>query len=210
MWNKAEDIEWDKLPNQFVLKCTHDSHSVIICKDKKNINRKEVCKFLNSCMKHNLFWLAREWPYKNVKPRIMAEKLISSCDGTELVDYKFYCYGGKPQYFMYSVGEASHEAHNHKFNMQLESIDHLFKKTPDIPLENIKLPANIDEMIDVANKLAIGKPHVRIDLYNVDGKIYFGEETFFSGAGFINMVSKEYSDYLASLIELEGIDENKW
>lgn len=203
VWEKAEDIEWDSLPNRFVLKCTHDSHSVIICKDKKSLDKKVVIDFLNSCLKRNLYWLAREWPYKNVKPRIIAEEFLESKDGEELIDYKFYCYGGKTQYFMYSEGEATHNPKNHKFGMDLQSVDYLFKKTPSIDENDIVLPSNINEMIEIANKLCVGKPHVRVDLFNVDGKIYFGEMTFYSGAGFINMVDEKYSDYLASLITIK-------
>lgn len=205
VWENANDIEWDKLPNKFVLKCTHDSHSVIVCKDKKSLNKQEIIDFLNDCLKRNLFWLAREWPYKNVKPRVIAEEFIEAKDGSELVDYKFYCYGGKPQYFMYSLGEATHSPKNHKFGMDLKSIDYKFKTTPSISEKEIVFPENIDEMIRIVNELCVGKPHVRIDLFNVDGKIYFGEITFFSGAGFINMISREYSNYLSMLINIEEL-----
>ncbi len=202
VWENVKDISWDTLPEKFVLKCTHDSHSVVICDKKKGIDKDKVEQFLSGCLKRNLFWLAREWPYKNVKPRIIAEMFLESKDKKELVDYKFYCYGGVPQYFMYSIGEASHHPKNHKFNMNKKSIDYYFKKEPSIPLDEVDLPDNIDEMFKIVNKLKLDCPHVRIDLFNVDGKIYFGEYTFFSGAGFINMVSNDYSNYLSGKIEI--------
>lgn len=202
-WNRAEDIPWETLPDRFVLKCTHDSHSVVIVNNKNQINKKEVTEFLNGCLKKNLYWLMREWPYKNVKPRIIAEKYISNSDGTPMADYKFYCYGGKPQYFMYSVGEADHNVKNHKFNMKLESIDYLFKEKPAIEFKDICLPDNINQMINIVTALCKNMPHVRIDLFNVNGHIYFGEFTFFSGGGFIHMKSDEYSAQLANLIDLK-------
>lgn len=202
VWERAEDIEWDMLPKKFVLKCSHDSHSVVIVENKDKIDRNKIEKFLNGCLKRNLYWLMREWPYKNVEPKILAEQYISNADGTPIIDYKFYCYGGAPQYFMYSEGEASHRVRNHKFGMDLKSIDYLFKKEPSILEKDIRLPENINEMIKMVSEMCSGMQHVRIDLFNVDGKIYFGEYTFFSGGGFINIESKEYSMYLSSLIDI--------
>ena len=126
-------------------------------------------------------------------------------DGSPLIDYKFYCYGGKPIYFMYSLGETIHSGRNHKFDMNLNSIDHLFKEKPVLDVSEIVLPANIYEMIGIVEDLCKGFPHVRIDLYNVNGRIYFGEFTFFSGGGFLNIKSEEFSNYLASLIKLEDV-----
>ncbi len=203
IWEKAEDISWDTLPEKFVLKCTHDSHSVVICDKSKGIEKEKIQNFLNECLNRNLFWLAREWPYKNVSPRIIAEEFLETQNGEELIDYKFYCYGGEPKYFMYSLGEATHNPKNHKFDMNKESIDYYFKKEPSIPLNKVKLPANIDEMIEIVNKIKLDCPHVRIDLFDINGKIYFGEYTFFSGAGFINMISKEYSQILADQMVLK-------
>lgn len=203
-YDSANDINFEELPQEFVIKCSHDSHSAMIC-NKSNMDIKTIKKFLKKRLKENLYWLGREWPYKNVKPRILVEKLIRNNDGSPLVDYKFYCYGGKPRYFMYSVGEATHHPINHKFDMNCNSIDHLFKKTPAIPLDSIKLPSNIQDMISIVEKLCVGEQHIRIDLYNVDGKIYFGEITFFSGAGFIHMDSQAFSDELASFIDLSKV-----
>lgn len=203
IWENAEDISWDTLPEKFVLKCTHDSHSVVICDKSKGIEKEKIQNFLNECLNRNLFWLAREWPYKNVSPRIIAEEFLETQNGEELIDYKFYCYGGEPKYFMYSLGEATHNPKNHKFDMNKESIDYYFKKEPSIPLNKVKLPANIDEMIEIVNKIKLDCPHVRIDLFDINGKIYFGEYTFFSGAGFINMISKEYSQILADQMVLK-------
>ncbi|MEA5093491.1 MAG: ATP-grasp fold amidoligase family protein [Sedimentibacter saalensis] len=202
VWDDAREIDYDSLPNKFVLKTNHDSHSLIICKDKSSLSRKEVEQKLNKSLKRNGFWYGREWPYKNVCPKIIAEEFIENRDGTPLVDYKFYCYGGRPRYFMCSYGEAEHNVLNHKFDMSLKSIDHLFKNKPAISESEVKIPENIQEMIDIVKKLCIGYKHIRVDLYNVDGKILFGEFTFYSSAGFMHIEAKEFSDYLASLIEI--------
>lgn len=205
VWDKAEDIDFHKLPNSFVLKTNHDSHSLFLCKDKSLCDIDRVIKKLNKALKRNGFWYGREWPYKNVNPKIIAEPYIENDDGTSLIDYKFYCYGGKPIYFMCSYGEAEHNVINHKFDMSLKSIDHLFKEKPAIEASDIHIPENIGQMIEIVKKLCKDFQHIRVDLYNVDGKIYFGEMTFYSSAGFMNIYSKQFSDYLASLIDIKRI-----
>lgn len=209
VWDSVEDIVWEELPNKFILKCTHSTGNVFICRDKNNINFADWKVRIKKQLKRNLYYYALEWPYKNVVPRIICEPLLENKSGEELVDYKFYCYGGEIRYFMYSVGEAEHNVRNHKFNLSLESIDHYFKENPTLPLSEVKLPYNIHEMIDVASKLCKGFPFLRVDLFNVDGVIYVGELTFYSGAGFLNIYDKEYSEYLASLIDIESIKLNE-
>ena len=203
VWNSFDDIDFAKLPNEFVLKCTHDSGSIVICRDKSSFDVKAAKEKLNDRLSRNYFWSKREWPYKDVKPRIIGEPLLKNADGSPLVDYKFYCYGGKPRYFMYSLGEAEHNVRNHKFDMELNSIDYKFKEKAALPVSEIHLPDNIGEMISLVEKLCSGIQHIRVDLYNIDGKIYAGELTFFSGAGILNICSKEYSDELASYISLK-------
>lgn len=203
VWDSFDDIDFNKLPNEFVLKCTHDSGSIVICRDKPTFDMEAAKAKLNDRLSRNYFWGKREWPYKNVKPRIIGEPLLKNKDGSPLVDYKFYCYGGKPRYFMYSLGEAEHNVRNHKFDMDLNSIDYKFKVKPAISVDEIHLPSNIREMIKLVEKLCKGIQHIRVDLYNIDGKIYAGELTFFSGAGILNICSKEYSDELASYITLK-------
>lgn len=209
VWERAEDIDFDALPDSFVLKCNHTSSTgLCVCRDKSRLDREVVRKKLNKAMAQNYYLVCREWPYKNIPRRIIAEQFLAEPDGSPLVDYKFYCYGGEPRYFMVSYGEAEHNVKNHKFDMQLNSIDHLFKAQPAIAAERIKLPENIDKMIELAGALCRGHQHLRVDMYNVGGKIYCGELTFFSGGGFIKMVSQEYSQYLADLIDLKACLED--
>ena len=206
LYNNVEEINLEELPEKFVLKCTHNScNKLCVCKSKKDFDLKKAKKDLNKQLKQNYFYNNREWPYKNIKPRIIAEEYISNKDSSPLVDYKFYCFGGKPIYFMVSYGEAEHNVRNHKFNMELDSIDYLFKKKPAIPQNEIIIPSNFLEMKTIVEKLCKGYEHVRIDLYNVDGKIYFGECTFYTGAGYINLESKDFANYLASLIDIRKV-----
>lgn len=209
VWNDFDDISFDQLPDKFILKCTHDSGRVFICNGKSKFDFKEAKKNISARLKINYYKYGREWVYKDVKPRIIAEKLLTNKDNSPVIDYKFYCYGGKPIYFMYSVGEADHNVKNHKFDMNLKSIDQLFKKQVAIAETDIVLPDNMSEMIELVKKLCVGFPHIRVDLYNVDGKIYFGELTFYTSSGFIHIDSEEYSDYLASLIDLSEIKREK-
>lgn len=206
VWNNFDEIDFSRLPTKFVLKCTHNSSAPIVCNDISKFDFKTARKKINKELKNNYFWSGREWPYRNVKPRVIAEKLLENNDGSALVDYKFYCYGGEPIYFMYSVGEAEHNVKNHKFDMNCNSIDYLFKEKSSLDISCISLPENINEMMRVVNVLCKGlckeSQHVRIDLYNVDGKIYFGEITYYSNSGFINIYSKDYSNQLADLIDL--------
>lgn len=201
VWNTSEEIDFDSLPSKFVIKPTHNSFiGRVICSDKSKLDVQDVRLSLSKALKQNYFYEWREWPYKNIVPRIIAEQYLQNSDGTPIVDYKFYCFGGEPRYFMYSKGEADHTVRNCKFDLDGNCIDHLFKKNRTISDDEIRLPSNLQEMISVVRKLAVGHPHVRVDLYNVDGHIYFGEMTFFSGAGFIDMDSAELSQQMADLI----------
>ena len=201
-WRSFSEIDFDSLPEKFILKTTHDSGTHCICLDKSTFNYKQVKKRLNKSLKKNYFYLWREWPYKDVSPRIIAEPLLENKDGSPLVDYKFYCYGGKPRYFMYSIGEADHKVRNHKFDMNGQSIDYLFKKNPTLNKDETRLPNNLEEMLTIVNKLANISQHVRIDLYNIDGRVYMGEVTFCTNAGFIHIDNADFKQSLADMIDI--------
>lgn len=204
VWTHFDEIDFENLPERFVLKTTHDSGSPFIILNKNRINKKDLKRKISSRLHKNYYYVAREWPYKNVKPRIIAEQFLD-CGKMPFVDYKFYCYGGEPRYFMYSLGEADHNVRNHKFDMDGKSIDYLFKKEETVKKNEIILPENLNDMITMVKILCKNMQHVRIDLYNINGRIYFGEITFYSGGGFIHIDSKEYADYLASLIDLKDL-----
>ena len=210
VWDDPDEINFDALPNQFVLKCNHNSGTgMCICRDKSKLDIEKVKAELRKGLKEDYYLHGREWPYKDVPRKIICEEFLENNDKTPMVDYKFYCYGGKPVYFMYSVGEATGNVRNHKFNMDLESIDYLFKKNEALHLDEIKLPNNINEMINIVKILSKGHEHIRIDLYNINGSIKFGELTFFSNSGFINIYSKEFENELSNMINIERIRKNE-
>lgn len=192
VWNSFDEIPFDKLPNQFVLKTTHDSGGVVVCPDKSKLDIRTARRKLEKSLRHNYFYEHREYPYKNVKPRIIAEKYMVDESGTELKDYKFFCFDGKCKMLFIASGRRKNEI---TFDFFDTNFNHLpFKQGHPWSDKEIKKPDNFDEMVKIAEKLSKGFRHVRVDLYNINGKIYFGELTFFHFSGNVPFVPKEW-DY---------------
>lgn len=200
-WKNAGEIDFDALPEQFVLKCNHDSGGVIVCKDKSKLDVEAARAKLNKRLGLNYYYANREWPYKDVEPCIIAEKYMADANG-ELTDYKFFCFNGKADSVMVcidrSIGEPKFYFLDRKWN--LLRYNQRGKNAP----EDFKLPQvdEIGEMFELANKLCSGMPFVRVDLYLVRGKIYFGELTFFSESGYDNLIVPESDLYLGDLLKL--------
>lgn len=201
VYSKFEEIDFNKLPNQFVIKCTHDSGSAVICKNKEKFNYKACRKKINKALKQNYFYAGREWPYKNVKPRIIIEEYINSKDKTELIDYKFMCFNGKVECSFVCLDRGSKEG------LKVDFYDLEWKKMPferHYPNSDreIEKPKNYDLMINLAERLAQKMNFVRVDFYEVDGKIYFGELTFFPGSGFEEFRPEKYDTILGELLKM--------
>ena len=180
VWEKFDDIDFTKLPNAFVLKCTHDSGGLIICKDKSTLDLKQARKKIEHCLKRNYFLNHREWPYKDVKPRIIAEEYTVDESGYELKDYKIFCFNGEPKAMFIATDRGT----DTKFDFFDTEFHHLpFTNGHPNADKEIKKPENFDEMLRIAGILSKGMPEVRVDLYNVNGKILFGEMTFFHWSG---------------------------
>ncbi|MEE0950829.1 MAG: ATP-grasp fold amidoligase family protein [Paludibacteraceae bacterium] len=181
-WNRAEEIEWDKLPNRFVLKTNHDSgnNGVFIIKDKSKIGREKLVRKINASLHRDTSVSGREWPYRDMKRCVFAEQYLEDTTG-ELRDYKFFCFDGKVKYLYVATERQSGNLKFNFFDEDFNSID-LWQSHPrsDMPIEK---PAKYDEMKELAAKLSKGLPEVRVDLYEVNGRIYFGEYTFFSSDG---------------------------
>jgi hypothetical protein len=183
VWDDAEDIEFDDLPNQFVLKWNHDSGSVVICKDKNKLDRESVIKRLASYKKHNGYNYGREWPYKNVKPMIIAEHYMKDSNINGLNDYKFFCFNGRVKCFKIDFDRfINHRANYYDINGNLLPFGEL-AFPPDFS-RKIEMPHNLQLMVYLAEKLADGIPFIRVDFYEVDTKVYFGELTFYPSSGF--------------------------
>lgn len=194
VYDSFDEIGFSKLPSQFVLKCTHNSGGVIICKDKDVLDIDGARKQVNKWLKKNPYWKNREYPYKNVKPRIIIEQYMEDESGYELKDYKFFCFNGDAKYIFVASdrGKVNEET---KFDFYDIEWKHL-SFTNGHPNSNKKMvkPENYDKMVEISQKLSQGIPHVRVDLYNIHGNIYFGELTFFHWSGLTPFVPEEW-DY---------------
>lgn len=204
VWDKPQDIDWNSLPNQFVLKTTHGGggNGVIICKDKELLDKRAIIKQLESSLDKDLYKEFREWPYKNVKKRIIAEKYMTDSKG-ELNDYKFTCANGNVHNVMIccdrGIGETKFYFFDNKWN--LLRLNKRGKEAPD----NFSLPKpkNLDNMFNLAQKLSMNLPYSRIDLYNIDGDIYFGEITFYPASGFDSNLLEETDILFGNYITLK-------
>ncbi len=197
-WDAVESINFDILPNKFVLKCTHDSSGVIICRNKNEFDIKHAIRNLKNAYSTKLYTIYREWPYKNVAPRVIADQMLDDHTGRELNDYKFWCFNGKPK-FMYCTVKAKRIFENF-YDMEFNPVDinHGFER--HVP--EFEKPAAFDEMKELATKLSTGLPFVRIDFFYVDGKVYFGEYTFFDWGGMRPFTTYKQDLDLGRLIDL--------
>jgi len=206
VWDKFEDIDFDKLPNQFVLKCTHDSGGLVICDDKSKLDLDEAKKKINQSLKTNYFWLGREWPYKSVKPRIIAEKFMVDESGYELKDYKFFCFNGEPKIIQVDFDRyTEHKKNLYTTDWKLCEFSFNYPAHPEI---EIKKPEKLEKMIELAKVLAEGKPYVRIDFYSISGEIFFGEITFFPASGMGRFEPDKYDYELGQMIKLPIKNKN--
>ena len=182
VWDRFEDIDFDRLPEQFVLKCTHDSGGIVIVKDKAVFDKKKAEKKIRKSLRRNYYYLHREWPYKNVKPRILAEPYMADESGSELKDYKVFCFDGEPRLIQVDYDRFV----AHKRNLYTTDWKYIEAeiKFPTDPSHQINRPEKLKELLDLAARLSQAIPHVRVDLYSIEDKIYFGELTLHHGAGY--------------------------
>lgn len=186
VWDKPEEIDWEKLPSQFVLKCTHDSGGLVICRDKSKLDKAAAIKKLRKCLKRNYFKIWREWPYKDVPKRIIAEKYISpEPDVKDLPDYKFFCFNGEVK-ALFVATDRQKPGEDVKFDFFDAEFNHLpFKQGHEHANVTPQKPRNFDQMKRVASLLSKGIPHARVDLYEVGDKVLFGEVTLFHFSGMV-------------------------
>lgn len=200
IWDSVDGINWNSLPNQFVIKCTHDSGSVVVCKNKDEFDIDKAKEKLRKCLKQNMFYWGREWPYRNVKPRIIAEKFMSD-DKPELTDYKFMCFNGKVKCTFLCTNRFS------EGGLRVTFYDNDWNKMPferHYPTEPIpaERPKCYEEMVSLAEKLSTGIPFVRVDFYEIGNKPYFGEMTFYPGNGTEEFTPEEWDKVIGSWIVL--------
>ena len=192
VWDKFDDINFDELPHQFVLKCTHDSGGLVIVTDKTKLDRNAAKNKIEKSLRRNFYWGTREWPYKNVKPRIIAEKYIENESakeyGTdvskkELIDYKFYCFHGEPRFFYISKGLENHKTASISF-VTNEWKFAPFRRSDYKPFDVLPpKPERLEQMLEMARQLSRNHIFLRVDLYEVNSQLYFSELTFTPSGG---------------------------
>ena len=201
-WDDPADIDWNALPRRFVLKTNHDggNYGIVICKDKDRLDKEKAIRKLRASLKRNPFLLGREWPYKNIPRKVFAEQYLEENGKQELKDYKFYCFDGKVRFLYVASGRQEGRLTFDYFDENYRHLD-VVQTHPQAALPPEK-PEHFELMIELAEKLSKGLPHVRVDFYQVDGKVYFGEYTFFSLGGWAAFNPKEYDSTLGSYIHL--------
>ncbi|MCC5894468.1 MAG: glycosyl transferase [Alkalibacterium sp.] len=199
VWDQVDEINFEKLPSQFVLKCTHDSGGLVICKDKNKIDTKRTKKRLKDSLKHNYYFGQREWIYKDIKPKIIAEKYMVDESKKELKDYKFFCFNGEAKVMFI----ASNRGVDTRFDFYDLDFNHLpFEQRYPNSTYSLKKPKGFEKMVELAEVLSKNIPHVRIDFYNIDGVIYFGEMTFFHFSGWEKFNPSKYDELFGSWLQL--------
>lgn len=203
VWDDADNIDFNVLPDKFILKCTHDSGSIIKCLDKSTFNIEAAKKSLNTMLKNDYYKQSREWPYKDVKHRIMAEPFVEGLGNLSSVEYKTTCMNGKVAFITICTGIA-HDSFDKRWNDHFDSnFNKLnwyvnYKPAPRTPQK----PKQWDELINFCEKLCGDFPYVRVDTYIIDGTIIFGEFTFFTWAGFMNFEPPEWDLRLGQMLKL--------
>lgn len=202
VWERFDDIDFDKLPNQFVLKCTHDSGGLVICRDKSKFNISEARTKINKSLKSNYYYPGREWPYKNVKPQIIAETYMEDSKTFELRDYKFFCFDGKVK-ALFIASDRQSSTEETKFDFFDENYEHI-PVTNGHPNASVlpDKPICFDEMKRLASVLSKGIPHLRVDFYEVEGRVFFGELTFSHWSGFMPFSPEKWDNVFGSWISL--------
>ena len=217
VWDRAEDIDFDKLPDKFVLKCTHDCGSTIIIRDKSKMDKQSVVDFLNKHVSVRYGYHSCEPHYTSIKPRIMAESLIEMDNTDEFssettVDHKIRCIDGKVQYDMVCYdrslesGSGGSKTIYDLYDIYTWQPMRQYLADRGVKYRNVPRPHNLERMIEIAEIIGKGYPQVRVDLYNVKGKIYFGEMTFFAFSGMNNHFTMEFQRMIGDRIHLPKIN----
>ena len=196
--NKWDDIDFSKMPDKFVIKCTHDSGGAIVCKDKTTFDYESAKCKVERNLAFNWFWFYREWPYRDIKPRVIVDHLLDDHTGKELRDYKWWCFNGRPTYMYCTIkGENVYE---NFYDMDFEPvmIDHGFPRHQP----EFEKPSNFELMKELATKLSQGVPFVRVDFFDVEGKVYFGEFTFYDWGG-MRPFKGDWDERLGKLMDIK-------
>ena len=200
VWDNADEIDFDALPEQFVLKCTHDSGSVVVCRNKAELDIPAVRKMLNEKLRHNYYYSYREWPYKDVKPRIIAEKFMQDEKHKQLQVYKYFCFSGKPYIIQTITNDKLEDETIDYFDTDWNRLD-MKQNFPNSTVLPTK-PECLQEMNRIAQIAAEGMRFIRVDLYCINKKVYFSEYTFYTDAGMARFEPADWDQRLGEMIVL--------
>ena len=205
VWDRIEDVDFSNLPDKFVLKCNHNSGNVIICQNRKSFDVDAAKRALEKSLNDRYYLKGREWPYKYVKPRVFAEIYMSPSDIWEykpLIDYKFYCFNGVPMYVQVIKNRGYNETVDF-YNMNWEKQPFTgVNPTAKMSDKVDTAPSTLENMKEVAAKLSMGFPFMRVDLYEINHKVYFGELTLYPSGGFGCFKPKEYNLIIGNQLRL--------
>ena len=205
VFDRVEDIDFDALPEKFVLKCNHNSGlGMYICKDKSQMDIKKVKRKLKKGLKQDYYLTGREWPYKDVNRKIICEQYLKDEETQELRDYKFFCFNGNVDSVMLCMERESGDAKFYFFDKEWRLLKYNYRGINAPKDFNIEKPKGIDKMFEIAERLSYGFPFVRVDLYYCNGKIYFGEMTFFPQSGVDPNLLRQTDEYFGNLITIGG------
>lgn len=201
IYNSFNEIDFDKLPNEFVIKCTHDSGGVVICNNKEIFDKKKANNKIKKCLKKNFYYASREWPYKNVVPRIIIEKYM----GCNINDYKIFCFNGKPKFTLVCSNREGKKKNTDFYDNDWNLLPFTREKHTN-NIYGIKKPKNFERMLEIARLLSKDIPFVRVDLYEINSKIYFGELTFYPSGGFEGFNPKEWDKIIGDMLVLPKVE----
>lgn len=217
VWDSVDEIDFDTLPERFVLKCTHDSGGLVICHDKATLDVSAAKQKIERSLKKNYYYSGREWPYKHVQPRIIAEEFLEPTSVTDSAstgggvepypdsiavpdDYKFFCFDGNVRSLFVATGRGSGDT---RFDFYDETFEHMpfLNGHPNADIAPTR-PATFGKMVELSERLSLGFPHVRVDFFDVNGRIYFGEMTFYHFGGLVPFEPDDYDRLFGSWLVL--------
>lgn len=211
IWESIDDIDFDILPNEFVMKCTHDSGSVVVCRDKSSLDKEKALNKIRTSFSRNAYDYAREWQYKNIKPRIIVEKLLVEDDDigkekqTGIIDYKFFVFNGEPRFYYVSRGLEDHATAYISF-YDLHGKKMPFSRSDYKEFDIDHAPIHLDKMIELAKKAgdAIGSDFIRVDFYEIGGKVYFSEFTLHPCSGIMPIIPQQWDKIIGGWLNLSN------
>ncbi|WP_127845093.1 ATP-grasp fold amidoligase family protein [Psychroflexus aestuariivivens] len=207
VYYKASDVDFDELPSKFVIKGVHGFHFNLIVKDKSKLNRKKAKWLLHKWMRKNQYYRGGlEWAYKNVTPKLVAEKFLEEIGKDVINDYKFFCFNGKPKFVQVDIERGINDQRAF-YDLDWNKLE--FRKGDISNVEEVEKPSNFEEMVEITRKLAQKFPFVRVDLYNINGKILFGEMTFYPSDGRTSFYPEKYNKIIGDYITLPEIPDGQ-